>query len=478
MGPSQWQRQSIMTFARPQKSRFDIALLVFHIRRPLTSRELSNNMAEMQDTVAGAPMDVDDAGPNSSAHQQQTFHIGTRQSLLARVQTDEVVKALKQVWPDYKFEVHAMSTTGDNNQRTALHKFNDKALWTQELEVLLQSGELDLIVHSLKDMPTQLPVDLDLGCITKRSDPRDALVIKPSLRENVKGLADLPDGAVVGTSSLRRIAQLKRQFPKLKYTDVRGNIGTRLRKLDDPDSEYSAIILAAAGLQRMGMLDRVSVFLSKDNGGMLHAVGQGALGIETRKGDTRVEKLLSRIGCDRTARQALAERSLMRTLEGGCSVPIGVETEWVKKSEFITEGGGIGVKPAEDYHALSGVATSAPENSTGPPPSQEHPPGPLGTQAVPVSHTVNVTMSAPQPSVSPRDDENAQLSDELIMHAIVSSLDGTECVTVEARKMIASIQDADQFGRDVAKMLVEKGADKILESIELNRGIIHEQGDA
>ena len=119
---------------------------------------------------------------------------------------------------------------------------------------LLQSNELDLIVHSLKDMPTQLPVDLDLGCVTKRSDPRDALCIKPTLREKTKGLSDLPDGAVVGTSSLRRIAQLKRKFPRLKYTDVRGNIGTRLRKLEDPDSEYSAIVLAAAGLQRLGML--------------------------------------------------------------------------------------------------------------------------------------------------------------------------------------------------------------------------------
>lgn len=423
-------------------------------------------------------MEVDGVGPDLSNQPRETFHIGTRQSLLARVQTDEVVKALKQVWPGHEFEVHAMSTTGDNNQKTALHKFNEKALWTQELEVLLQSGELDLIVHSLKDMPTQLPVDLDLGCVTKRADPRDALCIKPSLREKVKGLADLPDGAVVGTSSLRRIAQLRSQFPKLKYADVRGNIGTRLRKLDDPDSEYSAIILAAAGLQRMGMLDRVSVFLSKDNGGMLHAVGQGALGIEIRKGDTRIQKLLSRIGCEKTTRQALAERSLMRTLEGGCSVPIGVETEWIKKSEFITEGGGIGVKPAEDYHALSGVATSAPENSTAPPPSQNHPPGPLGTQAVPVSHTVNVTTSPLQPSVSPRSGENAQLSDELIMQAIVISLDGADYVETEARKMITSMEDADQFGRDVARMLVEKGADKILKEIELNRGIIHEQGEA
>ena len=434
-------------------------------------------MAAAQDTVAGAPMDIDSSNAEA-ASPQETFHIGTRKSILARVQTDEVVKALKQAWPDYKFETHAMATAGDNNQQTALHKFNEKALWTQELEVGLQNGSLDLIVHSLKDMPTQLPVDLDLGCVTKRSDSRDALVIKPSLREKVKGLSDLPAGAVVGTSSLRRIAQLKRKFPHLKYTDVRGNIGTRLRKLDDPDSEYSAIVLAAAGLQRLGMLDRVSNFLSRDNGGMLHAVGQGALGIEVRKGDARVAELLSRIGCERTTRQTLAERSLMRTLEGGCSVPIGVETEWVKKSNFMAEGSGIGVKPAEDYHALSGVATSAPENSTAPPPSQNSPPGPLGTQAVPNAQTPNITTSPLAPSVSPRDGEHDQFSDELIMNAVVSSLDGTEVAEVDARKIISSNQEADQFGRDVARMLVDRGAEKILKEIELNRGIIHEQGEA
>lgn len=399
---------------------------------------------------------------NSSNTSKTTFHIGTRRSLLARVQTDEVVKALKAAWPGYSFEIHAMETTGDTNQTTALHKFNEKALWTQELEVRLQSGELDLIVHSLKDMPTQLPHDLTLGCVTKRQDARDALVIKPSLRDKYKSLADLPEGSVVGTSSLRRIAQLKRHHSHLKYTDVRGNIGTRLAKLDNPESEYSAIVIAAAGLQRLGMLDRVNAYLSKDNGGMLHAVGQGALGIETRKEDTETRDLLAKIGCERTTRQALAERSLMRTLEGGCSVPIGIETSWVAKSAYLTEGSGIGVKPAEDYHTLSGIATSSPENSTSPPPVQ-----------APVEGTVQ------QPNkVSARDSDSDHLSDEMIVQAIVVSLDGKEAAEVEVRKVIMGPEDADQFGRDVAKVLVERGAGKILEAITLNRGIIHEQGEA
>lgn len=371
--------------------------------------------------------------------QSQTFRIGTRRSILARVQADEVAKALKEQWPEHTFEIHAMSTTGDNNQKTALHKFNEKALWTQELEVLLQSKDLDLIVHSLKDMPTQLPADLELGCVTKREDPRDALVLKPTLLGKVKSLKDLPEGAVVGTSSLRRTAQLKRFYPQLQFQDVRGNIGTRLGKLDDPDSDYSAIVIAVAGLERLGMTSRINSYLSKSNGGMLHAVGQGALGIETRKDDTRTAELLAKIGCDRTTKQALAERQLMRTLEGGCSVPIGVETEWIPKKRFHDTHVGIGVKPADDYDQTTGVAKGG------------------------------------DSSVS---EEDPELTDELIMRAIVVSLDGQEAAEIETRRRITTNDQANELGFDAAKLLVEKGADKILEQVQLNRGIIKDQGNA
>nr|POE85084.1 porphobilinogen deaminase [Quercus suber] len=379
---------------------------------------------------------------DESARPQETFHIGTRRSLLARVQADEVAKALREAWPTHRFEIHAMSTTGDNNQITALHKFNEKALWTQELEVLLSDGSLDLIVHSLKDMPTQLPVDLILGAVTKRQDPRDALVIKPTLAGQYRSLAELPEGSVVGTSSLRRIAQLKRQHTHLRFTDVRGNIGTRLSKLDDPNGEYSAIILAVAGLARLGMTERITSYLSKANGGMLYAVGQGALGIETRKGDARAAKLLSRVGCERSTRQALAERSLMRTLEGGCSVPIGVETEWVARKGILDTDVGVGVKPADEYHKLSGEAATELGGAT---------------------------------AAQGKDETE---TDELIMRAIVVSLDGQEAAEAEVRKRITSRDDADQFGRDVAMQLVQKGADKILQGIELNRNVIEEQGQA
>lgn len=369
----------------------------------------------------------------------QTFRIGTRRSILARVQADEVAKALKEQWPEHTFEIHAMSTTGDNNQKTALHKFNEKALWTQELEVLLQSKDLDLIVHSLKDMPTQLPADLELGCVTKREDPRDALVLKPTLLGKVKSLKDLPEGAVVGTSSLRRTAQLKRFYPQLQFQDVRGNIGTRLGKLDDPNSDYSAIVIAVAGLERLGMTSRVNSYLSKSNGGMLHAVGQGALGIETRKDDTRTAELLAKIGCDRSTKQALAERQLMRTLEGGCSVPIGVETEWIPKKRFHDTHIGIGVKPADNYDQTTGVAKGA------------------------------------DSSVS---EEVPELTDELIMRAIVVSLDGQDAAEIETRRRITTNEQANELGFDAAKLLVEKGADKILEKVQLNRGIIQDQGNA
>ncbi|KAK5118973.1 hypothetical protein LTR62_000184 [Meristemomyces frigidus] len=379
--------------------------------------------------------------PPDKKSDKQTFHIGTRQSILARVQADIVLQDLRKAWPNHTFEVHAMSTTGDNNQKTALHKFNEKALWTQELEVLLQKGELDLIVHSLKDMPTQLPIDLQLGAVTKRADARDALVVKPSIASTCKSLADLPENSVVGTSSLRRIAQLKQHYSHLKFADVRGNIGTRLAKLDNPESEYSAIILAAAGLERVGMTSRITTYLSKNEGGMLHAVGQGALGIETRKDDAQTAKLVAAIVDEKTMRMTLAERSLMRTLEGGCSVPIGVETEWIRRKGVLdSQDVGVGAKPAEDYHKLSGTAlkTSGGESGQG------------------------------------AEDE----TDVLIMHALVVSLEGDEVAETEARRRIACREDADEFGWEVAQQLVQKGADKILQGISLNRGIIGGQDGA
>ncbi|TDZ19180.1 Porphobilinogen deaminase [Colletotrichum sidae] len=260
------------------------------------------------------------------------INVGTRRSALALKQTDIVVEGLKALRPSATFEVHPMQTLGDKDQITALYNFGGKGLWTNELEARLEAREIDIIVHSLKDMPTTLPEGLLLGCVTVREDPRDVVVFKAGLAEKHgwKSIADLPDGSVVGTSSIRRIAQLKRRYPGLKFADVRGNIETRLRKCDDPEGPFSAIILAAAGLLRMDYGARISQYLESENGGILHAVGQGAIGVEARAGDERVMSLLKEYEHRPTMLACVAERSLMRTLEGGCSVPIGVETKWTE----------------------------------------------------------------------------------------------------------------------------------------------------
>lgn len=277
----------------------------------------------------------DHANPADGASTGTTIHIGTRRSALAVVQAEMVLKDLQTARPDLKYEIHAMSTMGDKNQVTALHDFGAKSLWTHELEAGLLEGRLDLIVHCLKDMPTQLPPKCTIGCIMEREDPRDVVVMKASL--NYKSLAELPPGSVVGTSSVRRSAQIKRKYPQLKFKDVRGNVGTRLSKLDAEDGQYSCLVLAAAGLLRMDLGYRITQTLDSKTpgGGILHAVGQGALAIEVREGDERVTSILSSLSNEDSTLAGTAERSLMRALEGGCSVPIGVETTWIEKGKLL-----------------------------------------------------------------------------------------------------------------------------------------------
>ncbi|KAI1341002.1 porphobilinogen deaminase [Xylariaceae sp. FL0016] len=268
----------------------------------------------------------------SSAAQDSlpTLRVGTRKSALAMKQADFVVTSLQRLHPGHRFEIKGMHSAADKDKVTALYKFGGKGLWTNELEAELMAGELDMIVHSLKDMPTSLPEGCVLACVTKREDPRDVVVVKKGLQDKYKTLADLPDGAVVGTSSVRRMAQIRRRYPKLQFKDMRGNIDTRVKKLDAEDSEYSVLILAAAGLHRMGQEGRISQYLehTTEGGGMLHAVGQGGLGIEARADDAKTLELLKALESEENMLACEAERSVMRTLEGGCSVPIGVETNW------------------------------------------------------------------------------------------------------------------------------------------------------
>jgi hydroxymethylbilane synthase len=251
----------------------------------------------------------------------RTIRIGSRKSQLALVQTYWVQEQLQKSFPEMSFEVHTMSTQGDKILDVALAKIGDKGLFTKELEVGMLNQEIDFAVHSLKDLPTRLPEGLVLAAITERENPADALV----LHEKHKGkqIDTLPEGAVIGTSSLRRLAQLRHHFPHLQFKDVRGNLNTRMAKLDA--GEYDALILAVAGLQRLGMGDRVHQILPKEIS--LHAVGQGALGIECRGDDAELLSLLKAIEHPETRDRCLAERSFLRELEGGCQVPIGVNTE-------------------------------------------------------------------------------------------------------------------------------------------------------
>lgn len=179
----------------------------------------------------------------------------------------------------------------------------------------------------LEDVPTQLPPDCEISGVLVRADPRDALVIKAG-REPC-GIADLPAGSVVGTSSIRRTAQIALRYPHLKVQDVRGNVGTRLSKLDAEDGPFDALILAAAGLIRIDLGHRINQLLDSKNGNMLFAVGQGAIGIETKTSNLQVRRMIDSICHKETFLAITAERSLLRTLEGGCSAPLGVETEWL-----------------------------------------------------------------------------------------------------------------------------------------------------
>ena len=232
----------------------------------------------------------------------QTIRIASRKSQLALVQTYWVQAELQKHFPDRTFEVEMMSTQGDKILDVPLAKIGDKGLFTKELEVKMLDRSADLAVHSLKDLPTNLPEGLMLGCITERENPADALVVNAKYAGSQ--LHTLPAGAVIGTSSLRRLAQLRHHFPHFVFKDVRGNVNTRLAKLDA--GEYDALILAAAGLQRLDFGDRIHQVIPPELS--LHAVGQGALGIECRTEDPEILALLQSLQHQPTAYRCYAER--------------------------------------------------------------------------------------------------------------------------------------------------------------------------
>ena len=296
----------------------------------------------------------------------------------------------------------------------------------------------------MKDVPTQISREFRVAAVGGREEARDAIVMNPQrTREGKKTLSDLPEGGVIGTSSVRRAAMIKRTHPHLRVADVRGNIHTRLRKLDDPKNGFDALVLAGAGVQRLGLGERISSWLGRGEG-VLHAVGQGAIGVEWRAGDGWVEGLLGDLGRGKGAKEGrrvrwecVVERGVLRALEGGCSVPVGVECQWEE-----------GAPPKG--RAVSGEGKAVEGNE-----------GFENDDAIPDSGR----------------DADAD-GGYLTMRAMVVSLDGKECVEGEERCYVGSDAEGEECAMRMYKQLVEKGAERILKEITLNRGMIKGQDGA
>ena len=246
--------------------------------------------------------------------------LGTRASALARAQTDLVVALLVAASPEIECRTKVIATTGDRTQATGepLPEIGGKGLFTAELERALREGEIDLAVHSLKDLPTEDAPDVVIGAVTIRADVRDCLVARQAT-----SFADLPGGAVVGTSSLRRSAQLAALRPDVEIRSIRGNVDTRVRKVRD--GEYDAALLAAAGVRRLGLDDAVTEWLEPDT--ILPAPGQGALAVQCRAGDEALLALLAPLDDAASRAETTAERTFLRALGGGCAAPVAALAE-------------------------------------------------------------------------------------------------------------------------------------------------------
>ncbi|XP_067939330.1 porphobilinogen deaminase-like [Watersipora subatra] len=270
---------------------------------------------------------------------KRIVRVGSRKSQLALVQTHTVVDMLQEHYPDVEFKVITMSTKGDQILDQPLSKIGEKSLFTKELEIALEDLKVDIVVHSLKDLPSTLPPGMAIGAVLERDSPYDCVAFSSSKHKGKSmTLADLPKDAVVGTSSLRRVAQIQKKYPHLKFADIRGNLNTRLRKLDDASGIYDAIIVAEAGLARMGWHDRVGEVLS--DSWCMYAISQGAMAVECRSFDLETLDLLAPLTHRTTLLRCLAERALLRTLEGGCSVPIAVSSQ-VDDEDTLTLTGGV-----------------------------------------------------------------------------------------------------------------------------------------
>ncbi len=244
---------------------------------------------------------------------KNTIRIATRSSKLALWQSNWIKDEINKRYPEIRVELVHIKTKGDKILDTPLAKIGGKGLFVKELEVSLLNNETDIAVHSLKDVPTELPEGLEISVFTQRENPWDAFV-----SNHYRTFNNLPQNAVIGTSSLRRMAQLQKSRPDLEFKTLRGNVNTRLSKLDN--GEYDAIILAAAGLVRLGLEDRITEQLSFDLS--IPAIGQGVVCIESRIGDTEVLSVIEPLIDSHTTDTVAAERALLNRLNGGCQVPL------------------------------------------------------------------------------------------------------------------------------------------------------------
>ncbi len=274
---------------------------------------------------------IDDTQSSVVGRRSSVVVIGTRASKLALVQTSLIHTVLAQIYPDLQVTIEHITTKGDTVQDRPLSAIGDKGLFVAEIEQALRAGRIDLAVHSAKDLPSVLPGDMLLAAFPLRADPRDALIARDGRR-----LAELPDGAQVGTTSLRRACQLRALRPDLRIESLRGNVDTRLRKLDE--GQYDAIVLAAAGLHRLNLGARISEYL--DPALMLPAGAQGALGLEVRAGDHASATLVAPLDDPATRTAVLAERALLARIGGGCQTPIGAYS-WLS-GDTLTIAGMIG----------------------------------------------------------------------------------------------------------------------------------------
>ncbi|XP_049882271.1 porphobilinogen deaminase [Pectinophora gossypiella] len=392
---------------------------------------------------------------------KDVIRVGSRKSELALIQTNFVIDTLKKVNPEKEFKIVTMTTLGDRILDVSLPKIGEKSLFTKDLEDALRSNSVDFVVHSLKDLPTCLPEGLAIGAVFEREDPRDALVLREDLKHH--SLATLPAGSVIGTSSLRRTAQLRGSHPHLSIQDVRGNLNTRLRKLDAGEP-YAALILASAGLHRMGWAARISKVLPCSE--LMYAVGQGALAVECRADNQSILDMLAPFNHPETYCRVLTERTFLKTLGGGCSAPVGVSTS---------------LKPVDEQYQLtiSGAVWSLDGTTKVDHKLTQTFPQIIKTQKHKLSPTeengskkIKIDSGSANPSSKEADNPIGKLNEKITEKSGILSCEDVEGnsegkdlfsgLTENTNIPIDVIKKCDDLGRDIANALIDKGALEVM----------------